>query len=274
MQKILSFYKALFLMTISSLFLASSFAAGPTIQNASFSQFVAASDSFPNWSFKKDSTNGKRYTITQETTDTNSAPGCLKISVLDTAAKCMISGSISGLTAKKIVKITAMVKYTDMPSYYNAMISLYQVSCVAPDYKWIERKWGTMWGSKAGSIDWTPITMTDTVTDSANVFNLVIQTNAGTLLVDDITIGYDDESATLKTVQSARQESIVNNRISFPSATPYMLEVVGVNGKTVLKSYATSSTVDLNRLNLLCGTYLVKVKTAEKTWSGRVLIGK
>jgi hypothetical protein len=278
MQNALSIRKVLFGMTVFCLFSAVSFAQTPALQNASFDNFISASDSFPSWKTDKDSTNGQKFIITQETSGAYSAPGCLKMAITpgaDTTIKCTVSGSVSGLTPNRLVKITGMVKYSDMPTYYNAMISLDQATCVAPDWNWVERKWGTLWGNNQGTSDWTSFTVTDTIKDSANVFTFNISIfKAGTLWVDDIAIAFADDPVIQKTVQPARQGLLVNNRIVFLSVIPYTLEAFDVNGKIVLKSSATAKSVDLNHLNLQDGAYLVRVTAAGKIWSGKVLTGK
>lgn len=278
MQKISLFPNALFALAVSCLLSAPSFAQDPSLENASFDNYIAASDSFANWSYDKDATGGQEFVISQETTGAFSAPGCLKMAITpgaDTLAKCTITGSITGLTPNRIVQITGMVKYADMPTYYNAMISFDQVNCTqANNWKWNDLKWGTLWGNNPGASDWTQFTATDTVKDTANVFHLVIfQSKVGTLWVDDIAVTYTDP-VIQKAVQTVRQSPIVNNRIVFPSATPYTLEAFGINGKTVLKRSATAMTVDLSRLDLPGCVYLVKVAAGGKTWSEKVLIGK
>lgn len=277
----ISFFRAmLFAIIASSLFSNAVFASNATLQNASFNTFIAASDSFPSWSFKKDSTGGTRYTITQETTGAYSAPGCLKMTITagaDTGASCVISGSITGLPAKKLVTLTAMVKYTDLPDYSSAMISLQQATLLMHEpWTWTDRKWTTLWtNNPTGTIDWTSITKSDTTADSANVFNVIIYLHGvgSTLWVDDVAVTYSDLApVTQKAVTPARQGSILNNRISFPRAMAYSLEAYGVNGKMILKTSGVANKVNIDQLGLSSGAYLVKAKTKEKIYSGRVVV--
>ena len=278
MQNKFSFLKALIALTVSCPFSTITFAQTSTLPNASFDTYIAAADSFASWEYEKDATGGTLFDISQETTDPYSAPGCLKMAIApgaDTSTTCSILGTISGLTAGNVVTITAMVKYADMPTYWNSMINLQQATLTSGTWVWTDRKWKSMWGNNPGTAEWARVSMSDTTVDSANVFQLIISLHgSGTIWVDDIAIATAGAPVIQKAVQPVRRGSIANNRIAFTTAMPYTLEVYGVNGKTALKRSSTASSVDFNRLNLNSGAYAIRVKTADKTWSGRVLIGK
>ena len=275
-----SFFRAmLFAIIASSLFSTTVFASSATLQNAGFETYIAASDSFAFWKSDKDATGGTLFDISQETIAPGTETGSLKMAIMagaDTLTECRISSSISGLMEKKIVTITAKVKYENMPTYWNAMFNLQQATLTQGTWVWTDRKWLSMWGNNPGNSDWTPISMTDTTADSANVFNLIISlSKSGTLWVDDIAVTYTDIApVTQKAIAPARQGAILNNRISFPRAISYSLEACGVNGKMILKTSGVSNLVNLDRLGLASGSYLVKVKTREKTYAGRVVVGR
>jgi hypothetical protein len=195
----------------------------------------------------------------------------------DDSTECRISGSISNLPVKKIVTVTAKVKYENMPTYWNAMFNMQQATLKAPDWKWVDRKWSSMWGNNnPGASEWSTISMRDTTTDSANVFNLIISlAKSGTLWVDDIAVTYSDLApVTQKAATHVHQGAVLNNRISFPREMPYSLEACGVNGKMILKTSGVASAVNMDRLGLVGGAYLVKAKTSEKTYTGRVVVSK
>jgi hypothetical protein len=278
MTQLISFKKMALSLAIPCILFSNSFGTGATVANAGFDTFIAATDSFPSWSFKKDSLGGTRYTITQETTGAYSPPGALKMAITpgaDTLTSCGITGSITGLPANKLVTVTAMVKYTDMPIYWNAMFNLQQATLlnVSP-WTWTDRKWGSDWGNNQGTTDWTPISFVDTTYDSANVFNLVITlAKSGTLWVDDITVTYTNITPVNQKVKApGHQESMTNNRISFSCRQAYSLEACAINGKILLRKSGIADVVDMNRLSLSCGVYLVSVKAGEKTFTGRVAV--
>lgn len=218
------------------------------------------------------------FDISQETTAPASGTGSLKMEIkagADTSTECRISGSVSNLPVKKIFTVTAKVKYENMPAYWNAMFHMQQATCKAPDWNWIDRKWLSIWGNNPGSVtDWTEISMSDTSADSANVFNLIISlANSGTIWIDDIAITYTDLApVTQKNATPARQGSILNNRISFSNEMPYTLEAYGVNGKVILKTAGIANAVNLDKLGLSSGAYLIKAKTKDKVYSGRVVL--
>jgi hypothetical protein len=266
------------LLAVLCLVAGSGFGQTATLQNSGFDAYIAATDSFAFWKADKDTSGNNIFTISQETENPYTAPGALKMAITpgaDTLTECRISGSITDLPANKIVTVTAMVKHENMPTYWNAMFHLQQATCQAPDWNWIDRKWGSMWGNDPGDVDWKPVAMSDTTSDSANVFNLIISlSKSGTIWVDDIAITYIDIApVTHKTVQTPRQGSIMNNRITFASAMPYSLEACGINGKVLLQKSGIASRLDLTQLSLRNGAYLVRVKTGEKSMTGRVMIG-
>ncbi|MBN2038128.1 MAG: hypothetical protein JW768_15410 [Chitinispirillaceae bacterium] len=272
--------KAVFSLAVVCLVAGSGFCQTATLQNAGFDTYIAASDSFAFWKADKDTSGNNVFDISQETTAPFTAPGALKMAITpgaDTITECRISGSITNLPANKIVTITAMVKYENMPTYWNAMFHLQQATCQAPDWNWIDRKWGSIWGNNPGdAADWTSVTMSDTTYDSANVFNLIISlAKSGTIWVDDIAVTYTDiVPVTHKAGHTARQGSIMNNRIIFASAMPYSLEACGINGRVVAKRSGIAPQLDLTRLGLQSGAYLVRVKAGEKSLTGRVMIGQ
>jgi len=280
MYSVKLFQKTLSALAATCLFSSVVLAADATVENASFSTFIAATDSFASWNADKDSTGGTRFTIMQDTTGAYSAPGCLKMAITpgaDTSTKCAISASITGLPANKIVTISAMVKCENIPSYSSTSIDLMQATQlqVAP-WTWTFRKWNALWWAQLGTTGWTPISKTDTTADSANSFTLTIShSNAGTLWIDDITVTYTDLAPVLPraTVQN-RQTTFRNDRVSFSRPMAYSMKVCGVNGKVLLQKSGTAAEVNLNRLDLTSGAYMVSVKTAEKTFSGRVMAGK
>jgi hypothetical protein len=169
-----------------------------------------------------------------------------------------------------------MVKYTNMPTYWNGLFNFQQATLSPVTYAWKDRKWTSGWGNGLGTSDWVPASMTDTTADSANVFNFIISlSKAGTLWVDDITVTYTDNAPVLsRAAIQNRQSSFRNNRVSFSRPMPYSLKVCGVNGKVLLQKSGTSALVDVNRIGLTSGAYLVSVKTAERTFSGRVMLGR
>jgi hypothetical protein len=256
------------------------FAQTATVPNASFSTFITATDSFPGWFFTKDATAGTKYTVTQEVDSAHSAPGSLKMQFkdsTDTAFTLGVTTSITGLPTKKIFTITAWVKYANMPRYSNAMMYVQQATLLPPAYAWIDRKWGTLWGNtNIGNSGWAQITMSDTTKDSANILNFGITLwKYGTLWVDDIAITYKDiPQAVNYSVEPARQGSIVNNRISFSRQMPYSLEVCSVDGRMVANRSGLASSLDLDRLALKKGVYLVKVQTLEKTYNSKVIMSR
>jgi hypothetical protein len=274
----ISFFRAmLFALIASCLFSTAVFATSATLQNAGFETYIAASDSFPFWKADRDSTGGTRFDISQETTAPGTGTGSLKMEIkagADTATQCRISGSIANLPMRKIVTVTAKVKYENMPTYWNGMFNLQQATLTQGTWVWTDRKWLSMWGNNPGNSDWTSISMNDTTADSANVFNLIISlAKSGTLWVDDIAITYSDLApVTQKAVQPARQGFILNNRISFPRAMPYALEAYGVNGKLILKTSGIANMVNINQLGLSSGAYLIKANTNEKTYTSRVVL--
>jgi hypothetical protein len=280
MKKLLTVNKMAAVAAISAFIFSNSYATSATIQNGGFETYIAESDSFAFWKSDKDATGGTLFDISQETTAPGTGTGSLKMSIAegaDTATECRISGSVTNLPEKKIVTVTAKVKYENMPAYWNAMFNLQQATLLQePPWTWTDRKWLSMWGNNPGNSGWTPISMSDTTADSANVFNLIISlSNAGTLWVDDIAITYTDIApVTQKAVTPARQGAVLNNRISFPRAMPYSLEACGVNGKMILKTSGIANAVNLDRLGLSSGAYLVKAKTKEKIYSGRVVVGR
>ncbi|MBN1129298.1 MAG: T9SS type A sorting domain-containing protein [Chitinispirillaceae bacterium] len=255
------------------------FAASATLQNAGFDTYLAATDSFPFWKADRDTVgNGTLFDISQETTGAYSAPGSLKMEIkagADTLTECRISGSVTNLPAKKIFTVTAMVKYSGMPTYWNAMLNMQQATLTQGTWVWTDRKWSSMWGNNPGDAEWTPVSVSDTTHDSTNVVNFIISlSKAGTLWVDDITITYADVPVVRKAIQTSRRNAFQNNRIVFPSDRHYSLEVFGVNGKKVLCQSATAARIDLSTLGLRSGSYIVKVKSAGKRWEGRVVVGK
>jgi hypothetical protein len=269
-------------LALSGCMYAGARAADATVQNAGFDTFIAASDSFPGWSFTKDPLNGAGYTITQETTGAHSAPGALKMAITagaDTATTCAISTDITGLPANKIVTITAWAKYSDMPTYWNGMISLQQATLLhQPPYTWTDRKWGSDWGNNLGTSDWAPITLaSDTTVDGGNVFRIVVSLRySGTLWIDDIAVTYTDLAPVLpRTVsRTSRESTILGNKITFSSPQRYSLDVCGVNGRLLLRKSGVAGSVDMNKLGLSNGTFLVRVKTEKKTFAGKVAVGR
>jgi len=271
--------KILFLLGVSGLFFSGICSGTATVPNASFNTFVAATDSFVGWAFTKDITGGTKYTVTQEIDSAHSAPGALKMQIktlTDTTFTVGISTTITGLPVKKIFTITAWVKYADMPQYWNAMFYVQQATQLPPSYTWIDRKWGTLWGNNIGSSDWTQVTMSDTVKDSANILRLGITLwKSGTLWVDDIAVTYTAiPQATNYTVSPAEKEMIRNNRIAFSRKIPYSFEACSIDGKAIMSQSGIASALDLNRFDLKNGVYLVRVKTMEKTYSSKVMMSR
>ncbi|MBN1307796.1 MAG: hypothetical protein JXA18_07760 [Chitinispirillaceae bacterium] len=265
------------------LFAGNGFGQIATLKNAGFETYNADAGTFADWSFDKDSTGGELYIISQDTDSAHSGTGCLKMEItapLDTSDEApshTISGAVSNLPTNKLFTITAWVKYSEMPVYWNGMFNLQQATLKAPDWNWIDREWLSMWGNDPGTVSsWTEISMTGTSADSANVFNLIISlAKGGTLWVDDIAITYTDPvPITEKTVQPGQWGSILNNRITFSRPTSYSLEAFGVNGKALLRQSGIAEKVDLNRIDAGCGAYLFRVKTGEKVITSRAVIVK
>jgi hypothetical protein len=281
MKKFPTVSKMAAVAAIAAFVFSNSYATSATIQNGDFETYIVESDSFAFWKSDKDATGGTLFDISQETTAPASGTGALKMEIMagtDPSTECRISTEIKNLPALKLFTVTAKVKYSDMPAYWNSMFSLQQATLLQePPWTWTDRKWLSMWGNDSGSVaDWVPISMTDTTADSANVFSLIISlSKSGTLWVDDIAITYTDIApVTQKAVTPARQGAILNNRISFPRAMPYSLEACGVNGKMILKTSGVANAVNLDRLGLVSGAYLVKAKTSERTYNGRVVVGR
>ena len=277
MKKLLTIKKMALVAAISALVLSNSYGTSATIQNAGFETYIAASDSFAFWKTDKDAT-GTKFKISQETTSPASGTGALKMEIMagaDTSTECRATAEIKNLPAKKLFTVTAKVKYSNMPIYWNGMFHLQQATMNPPDYKWIDRKWLSFWGNDPGTVaDWASISKTDTTADSANIFNLIISLHgSGTLWVDDIAITYTDIApVTQKAVTPARQGSILKNRISFPHEMPYTLEAYQVNGKLIQKTAGIANAVNCENLGLSSGAYLIKAKTKEKIYSGRVVL--
>jgi hypothetical protein len=118
--------------------------------------------------------------------------------------------------------------------------------------------------------------MSDTTKDSANVLNFGISVwKYGTLWIDDIAITYQNiPQAVNYSMEPARQGSIVNNRISFSRQMPYSLEACSVDGRMVANRSGLASSLDLDRLALKKGVYLVKVQTPEKTYNSKVIMSR
>jgi hypothetical protein len=194
----------------------------------------------------------------------------------DTTFTVGISTSITGLPVKKIFTITAWVKYADMPQYSNAMFYVQQATLLPPSYTWKDRKWGTLWGNNIGTSAWTQVTMSDTVKDSANVLNFGITLwKSGTLWVDDIAITYTDLAQPIKNETAhAGRGSVRNNLISFSRQMPYSFEANSIDGKAIAKQSGMAASLDLNRMGLKNGVYLVRVKTPEKTYSSKVVVSR
>lgn len=269
--------KTALLLAVLCFFVGSGFSQTATLQNPGFETYIAASDSFAGWSFEKDSTGGENYVISQETDSAHTGSGALKMEITgaDTSIECSISGSISDLPANKNFTITAWVKYSDIPNYWNGMFHLQQAILEGPDWEWINRPWLSMWGNNPGSTPWKQISMSDVSDDSANVFNLIISlSNAGTMWVDSIAITYTDVPVVQKAFTSPQRGAIRNNRITFSSIMPYSLEVCGLNGKLILRKSGIAKTIDLNGLAAGSGVYLVRVETAKKTFASRVVLSK
>ena len=267
------------LLGISGLIFSSGYGQTATLPNASFNTFIAATDSFPGWAFTKDATGGTKYTVTQETDSAHSAPGALKMQFkdsTDTAFTLGITSSITGLPANKIFTITAWVKYANMPKYFNAMMYVQQATLLPPNYAWVDRKWGTLWGNNPGNNGWTQISVSDTSKDSANVFNFGISLwKYGTLWVDDIAITYQNLPAAISNItEPGKQGSVLNNRISFSRQTPYVFEACSIDGKTVMRRSGLASELNLDRVGLKNGVYLMRVQTPEKTYTSKVMVSR
>ena len=267
------------LSALFCLFASSGFSQTATLKNADFETYIASSDSFAEWSFEKDSTGSQKYVISQETDSAHSGIGSLKMEIIDTsdtAVECRIIGSVSNLPPKKVFTVTAWVKYSGMPTYWNGMFHMQQATLKAPDWEWVDGKWGSMWGNDPGTIPWTQVSMSDTSGDSSNVFNLHISlAKGGTLWVDDIEITYTDPVPVMqRAVQSDRWGSILNSRITFSRVMPYSLEAYSINGKALLRESGIAATVDLNRTDTGRGAYLFRVKTAEQIFISRAVFVK
>lgn len=275
-----SFKKMSFFVIISCFFVYNGFSqTAATLKNPGFETF--AEDLFSDWSYDADSTGGLRYSISQETDSAHSGTGSLKMVIIDTVdtnLSCAVTGSIEGLESLKEVTVTAWVKYSVLPDYWNAQFSLQQAILEAPDWEWIDREWASMWGNDPGSSSWKQISMT-TVSDTANVFNLVISLAApGTLWVDDIEITYQDPVPVVPELQKAsplsHTDPLRNNRIVFSRAIPFLIEACGMNGRLLLRKSGIAESVDLNRLAVGRGMFIVRVKTAEKQYTSRLILLK
>ena len=267
-------------MGISGLFFSGVCSGSATVPNPGFDTFIAATDSFAGWSFKKDSLGGTRYTVTQETDSAHSGTGCLKMQFkdsTDTAFTLGVTTSITGLPVKKLFTITAWVKYINMPKYFNAMFYVQQATLmtVSP-WTWTDRKWGTLWGNNPGNSGWVQISGSDTTKDSANVLNFGITLwKYGTLWVDDIAITYTNIPQSVNYAAAPAKQGIIrNNRIIFSRQMPYSFEACSIDGKAILRRSGIASALDLNRFDLQNGVYLVRVKTPERTYSSKVMVSR
>jgi hypothetical protein len=272
----------LFLLGISGLFFSGACSGSATVTNAGFETFIANTDSFPGWSFKKDSLGGTRYTITQETDSAHSGTGAVKIKLLsstDTSfGSAGVTGTITGLPVKKIFTLTAWVKYINTPdAYKNAQIAVSQATTLSAAPYYIFRKWSTLWeNSTVNSNGWTQLTVSDTSVDSANYFNIIITLwKSGTFWVDDIAITYTDIPQSVNyAIMPIKQGIIRNNRITFSHQMPYSFEACSVDGKAILRRSGMASALVLNSFNLQNGVYLVRVKTPERTYSSKVVVSR
>jgi hypothetical protein len=280
MSSVFSFKKKSFTVVVFCFFVYNGFSqTAATLKNAGFETF--AEDRFSDWSYDTDTTGGLRYSIAQETDSAHSGTGSLKMvltDTVDTNLSCTVSGSIEGLESLKEVTITAWVKYSGLSDYWDAQFSLQQAILEAPDWEWIDREWVSMWGNDPGSSSWKQISMT-AISDTANVFNLIISLAApGTLWVDDIEITYQDAVPVLpelrKTSPLSYTNPFQNNRIVFSRAMPFVIEACGVNGRVLLRRTGIEESVNLNRLNIGRGMFIVRVKTAEKWYSSRFILLK
>jgi hypothetical protein len=269
------------LLGISGLIFSSGFGQTATVPNASFATFIAATDSFPGWSFKKDSLSGTRYTITQETDSAHSTPGALKIQIKDapdTTFTAGITGTITGLPPKKIFTVTAWVKYVNTTdAYKNAQFAVSQATTLSAAPWYIFRKWSTLWeNSTVSSNGWTQITFSDTTADSANYITIVISLwKSGTLWVDDIAVTYQNIPSAINYVDGpGKQGSVLNNRISFSGQTPYVFEACSIDGKMVMRRSGLASELNLDRVGLKNGLYLLRVQTPEKTYTSKVMVSR
>ena len=276
------FQNILLLLGISGLIFSGSYAQTATVTNASFNTFIAATDSFPGWSFKKDSLGGTRYTITQETDSAHSTPGALKMllkSSTDTSFTAGVTGTITGLPPKKIFTLTAWVKYVNTPdAYRNAQFAVSQATTLSAAPWYIFRRWSTLWeNSTVSSNGWTQITFSDTTADSANYITIVITLwKSGTLWVDDIAVTYHDiaPQSVNYAVTPGKQGSIRNNRILFSREMPYSIEASSIDGKRVFCQSGLASALDLDRLDLKNGVYLMRVRTPGKTYNSKVIVSR
>jgi len=250
-----------------------------TVTNPGFDTFISTTDSFPGWKYTKDTS---KYIVTQETDSAYGGTGSLKMHIkdtTDTSTSVTISTTISGLSANKIFTITAWYKFVDIKTYWNAQISLQQATCNSSnDYTWVDRDWLSLWGSGKGTKTWSQLSVSDTTADSADVFNLIITlSKKGTLWIDSITVTYRDTGATPiinNAIEPQVKEYTGVNHIAFSHSMPYTLEACALNGKMIMRKSGIAASVDLNRVNLVSGAYIMKVKTAEKNYTSRVFLSK
>jgi len=274
--------KILLLLGISGLLFSGSFGqTAATVPNASFDTFNATDSTFPGWTFKKDSLGGTRYVITQATDTVHSGTGALKIQIKDAPdtsfGSAGVTGTITGLPPKKRFTVTAWVKYVNTTGYNNAEIAVSQATTLSVSPWYIFREWSTLWTNPiAGSSNgWTQISLSDSSVDSANYFNIIISLwQSGTLWVDDIAVTYQPTSAVKPDVEPQRQGSILNNRISFSRPTAYSFEACSFDGKILLRRTGQASELDLNRLDLKNGVYIVRVQTPDKSYTSKVMVSR
>jgi hypothetical protein len=251
-----------------------------TITNPGFDTFISTTDSFTGWKYTKDTS---KYIVTQETDSAYGGTGSLKMQIndtTDTSTSVTISTTISGLSANKIFTITAWYKFVDIKTSWNAQISLQQATLEEVDTTWVwtDRDWLSLWGSGKGTKTWSQLRVSDTTADSANVFNLIITlSKKGTLWLDSITVTYRDTGATPiinNAIEPQAKEYAGVNHIVFSHSMPYTLEACALNGKMIMRKSGIAASVDLNKVNLVSGAYIMKVKTSEKNYTSRVFLSK
>lgn len=280
MSRKVSFHSTWLLSSLVTLFTTGIFAQTPAIiNNPGFENFIAETDSFPGWTYEKDSTGGAQFIVSQETDSTHTGNGALKIVItaaVEDSADCIISVPVQSLPDNKTVTITAWVKYAGLPAYYTSMFSLQQATMIPPEYNWIDRDWLTLWGNDPGTSDWKQISMDSVTADSANIFNLIIRVGvAGTFWVDDVEVTFSDiVPVTQNAIESTPRQSIVGNRIDFVHPTRYTLEAYDITGKTLLRKSGIATTLDLESATTGSGAYLYRVATAKKTYTKRSVVVK